>query len=161
MRKAADTLRMGALLLGAVGLGVLVGGGTSYAADVDDVKAAVAGYHAAISSLDLAKIDAVWAHDGTVIDKEPPDRTITVGWEGTRKKFEGMIAGAAEVSIAQVEGPHIQVQGDLAWSAGMVKADGKTKAGERQSGVILEADVFKKQDGRWLLVSHITSVMPQ
>jgi len=84
-----------------------------------------------------------------------------VGWEGTRKNFEGLIATAAEVSIAQVEGPHIQVIGDLAWSAGMVKADGKTKAGERQSGVILEADVFKKQDGRWLLVSHITSVMPQ
>ena len=161
MRKAADTLRMGAMLLGAVCLGALVGGGTSYASDVDDVKAAVDGYHTAIVSLDLAKIDAVWAHDGTVIDREPPDKTITVGWEGTRKNFEGLIATAAELSIAQVEGPHIQVQGDLAWSAGMVKADGKTKAGERNSGVILEADVFKKQDGRWLLVSHITSVMPQ
>ena len=102
----------------------------------------------------------MWAHDGTVIDKEPPDKTITVGWEGTRKNFEGLVATAAEVSIAQAEGPHIQVQGDLAWSAGMVKADGKTKAGERNSGIILEADVFKKQDGRWLLVSHITSVMP-
>jgi len=160
MRKAADTLRMGAVLLGAVGLGVLVRGGTSYASDVDDVKAAVDGYHAAISSLDLAKIDAVWAHDGAVGDKEPPDKTITVGWEGTRKNFEGLVATAAEVSIAQAEGPHIQVQGDLAWSAGMAKADGKTKAGQHTSGVILEADVFKKQDGRWLLVSHITSVMP-
>jgi ketosteroid isomerase-like protein len=149
------------VLLGAVGLGVLVGGGTSYAADFDDVKAAIDGYHAALSSLDLARIDAVWAHDGTVIDKEPPDMTITVGWEGTRKNFERMIATAAEVSIAQAEGPHIQVQGDLAWSAGMAKADGKTKAGEHSSGVILEADVFKKQNGRWLLVSHITSVMPQ
>jgi ketosteroid isomerase-like protein len=138
-----------------------VGGWASYAADVDDVKAAVDGYRAAISSLDAAKIDAVWAHDGTVIDKEPPEKTITVGWEGTRKKFEGLIDAAAEVSIAQVEGPHIEVQGDLVWSAGMVKADGKTKAGKRNSGIILEADVFKKQNGRWLLVSHITSVMLQ
>ena len=161
MLKAADTLRMGAVLLGAVGLGALVGGGTSYASDLDDVKAAVDANHAAIASLDIGKIDAVWAHDSTVIDKEPVAKNITVGWEGTRKKFENMVATAAEVSITQAEGPHIQVQGDLAWSAGMVKADGKTKAGERQSGVILEADVFKKQDGRWLLVSHITSVMPQ
>ena len=87
MRKAADTLRMGAVLLGALGLGPLVGGGTSYASDLDDVKAAVDANHAAIASLDIGKIDAVWAHDGTVIDKEPPDKTITVGWEGTRKKF--------------------------------------------------------------------------
>ena len=83
-----------------------------------------------------------------------------MGWEGTRKNFESLIATVAETSIAQAEGPHIQVQGDLAWSADMVKADAKLKAGQRISGVILEADVFKKQDGRWLLVSHITSVMP-
>jgi hypothetical protein len=35
-----------------------------------------------------------------------------VGWEGTRKKFEGLIAAAAELSIAQVEGPHIQVSAE-------------------------------------------------
>ena len=143
------------------GLAALVGGGTSYASDVDDVKAAIDGYHTAISSLDLAKIDAVWAHNDTIIDKEPTDKTITVGWEGTRKNFEGLIAAAAEVSIAQTEGPHIQVQGDLASSAGLAKADGKLKTGQPTVAVILESDVFKKQDGRWLLVSHVTSVMPQ
>ena len=84
-----------------------------------------------------------------------------MGWEGTRKNFEDEFATQAEISIAQVEGPHIQVQGDVAWSAGAAKGDGKLKTGQQFSGVILEADVFKKQDGRWLLVSHITSVMPQ
>jgi ketosteroid isomerase-like protein len=143
-----------------LGVAVLVGG-RSYASDADDVKAAVDGYHAAISSLDLAKIEAVWAHDDTVIDKEPSDKTITVGWEGTRKNYEGMIAAVSQVSIAQVEGPHIQVRGDLAWSAGMAKSDAKLKTGQPAGGVILESDVFKKQDGHWLLVSHVTSVMPK
>jgi ketosteroid isomerase-like protein len=72
----------------------------------------------------------VWAHDGTVIDKEPTAKTITVGWEGTRKNFEDMFAAEAELSIAQAEGPHIQVQGDVAWSADMAKADGKLKTGQ-------------------------------
>jgi ketosteroid isomerase-like protein len=104
---------------------VLVAGGTSYAADADDVKAAVDSYHAAFTSLDLAKIDAVWAHDDTVIDKEPMDKTITVGWEGTRKNFEGMIAALAEASpIEQGEGPHIQVQGDTAWAMGVATGGG-------------------------------------
>ena len=142
-------------------LGASVSAGSCYASDADDVKAAVDGYHAAIASLDLAKIEAVWAHEDTVIDKEPFDKTITVGWEGTKKNYEGLIAAQAEVSIAQVEGPHVQVQGDLAWSAGMAKADGKLKTGQPGGGVILEADVFKKEGGRWLLVSHVTSVMPQ
>lgn len=111
--------------------------------------------------LDLARIEAVFAHDDTVIDMEPGLKTITLGWEGTRKNFEGLIGAVAEVSIAQTEGPHIQVQGDLAWSVGMAKADGKRKTGEHTSGAILEADVFKKQGGRWLLVSHVASAMPQ
>ncbi len=143
------------------GLAAFVGSETSYASDADDVKAAVGNYHRAIASLDLAKIEAVWARNDTVIDKEPTAKTITLGWEGTRKNFEGLIGAVAELSIAQVEGPHVQVQGDLAWSAGIAKADGKLKSGQHTSSEILEADVFEKQDGRWLLVSHITSVMPQ
>jgi ketosteroid isomerase-like protein len=143
-----------------LGFAVLVGG-KSYASDADDVKAAVDAYHAAIASLDLGKIEAAWAHDDTVIDKEPSSKTITVGWEGTKKNYEGTIAAVAELSIAQVEGPHIQVQGDLAWSAGTAKSDAKLKTGQPAGGVILESDVFKKQDGHWLLVSHVTSVMPK
>ncbi len=156
-RNAVSRVFVGALL----GLAALTGPVASYASDVDDVKAAVDGYHAAIASLDLAKIEAAWAHDDNVIDKEPFAKTITIGWEGTKRNFEGLVAAAAELSIAQAEGPHIQVRGDLAWSAGISKADGKLKTGQQTGGMILESDVFKKQDGRWLLVSHVTSLVPQ
>ncbi len=132
-----------------------------YAADADDVKAAVDGYHAAIASLDLAKIEAVWAHDGAIIDKEPNAKTITVGWEGTKKNYEGLIAAIAGLAITQTDGPHINVQGAVAWSTGIAKSVGSTKKGDHFASDILEADVLKKQDGRWLLVSHVASVMPQ
>ncbi len=132
-----------------------------YAADSDDVKAAVDGNHVAIASLDLAKIEAVWAHDDTIIDKEPNANAITIGWEGAKKNFEGLVAAFSEIAITQTEGPYINVQGGLAWSAGIVKAVSTLKNGDHFTGDILEADVFKKQDGRWLLVSHVTSVMPQ
>lgn len=132
-----------------------------YAAEADDVKAAVDGYHAAISSLDLAKIEAVWVHDATIIDKEPRAKTVTVGWEGTKKNYEGLIAAFAKLAITQAEGPHIAVQGAVAWSTGIAKAVGTTKKGDHFAGDILEADVLKKQGGRWLLVSHVASPMPQ
>ncbi len=132
-----------------------------YAADADDVKAAVDGYHAAIASLDLAKIEAVWAHDDTIVDKEPSDKTITVGWEGTKKNYEGLIAAIGELAITQAEGPHITVQGAVAWSTGIAKSVATTKKGDHFTSDILEADVLNKQDGRWLLVSHVASVMPQ
>ncbi len=151
--------------LSAVTLSVMVGvaafaASTVHAADADDVKAAVEAYHRAIASLDVSKFDAVWAHDDNVIDREPISRTITVGWEGTRKNFEGLVGATAELSIAQVDGPHVQVEGDLAWSVGVANAQGKLKSGKPQSGDVVEADVFQKRDGRWLLVSHVASFLP-
>ncbi len=132
-----------------------------YASDADDVKAAVDGYHAAIASLDLAKIEAVWAHDDTIIDMEPNAKTITVGWEGTKKNYEGLIAAIAELAITQTEGPHINVQGAVAWSTGVAKSIGTSKRGDQFMSDILEADVLMKQDGRWVLVSHVSSVVSQ
>jgi ketosteroid isomerase-like protein len=142
-----------------VGLAALFSG-SAYASDSDDVKAAIDNYHAAIASLDLTKIEPVWVHDDTIVDLEPGAKTITTGWDATKMHFEGLIAAVAQLTIVQSQGPYIRVQGDLAWSAGTVKVDGKLKSGQPNGGNILEADVFKKQDGHWLLISHVASILP-
>jgi ketosteroid isomerase-like protein len=138
---------------------VLMGGGKSYASDADDVKATIDKFHAALTALDIAKIDAVWAHDDRVMLKEPPDKTVTLGWEGTRKHFEDLGGATAELKVTQGEGPHIQVQGDTAWAMGVAASEGKLKTGQVFGGPVFEADVFKKQDGRWLYVSHAASIL--
>ncbi len=102
-------------------------------------------------------MDAVWAHDDSVMDKEPVAKAVTLGWEGTRKNFEGLF-GATEA--VQADGPHIQVQGDTAWAMGVAFAGQKLKTGQVFGLAVFEADVFKKQDGRWLYVSHAASVLP-
>jgi hypothetical protein len=38
----------------------------------------------------MAQMDPLWVHDDTVMDKEPLAKTTTLGWEATRKKFEGL-----------------------------------------------------------------------
>ena len=139
---------------------VIVAGGESYAADADDVKATIDGFHAALTELDLAKIDAVWAHDDSVMDREPVAKAVSLGWEATRKNFVGLIGATAELKVTQAEGPHIQVQGDVAWAIGTANASQKLKTGKAFDAIVLEADVFKKQDGHWLYVSHAASFMP-
>jgi ketosteroid isomerase-like protein len=124
------------------------------------VKATIDEFHAALTALDLAKMDAVWAHDDRVMDKEPVAKTVTLGWEATRKNFEGLFGATAELKVTQAEGPHIQVQGDVAWAMGVAFAGQKLKTGQVFGLAVFEADVFKKQDGRWLYVSHATSVLP-
>jgi ketosteroid isomerase-like protein len=141
-----------------LGVAILVGGGKSYASDADDVKATIDEFHAALTALDIAKMDAVWVHDASVMDKEPVDKAVTLGWEGTRKNFQGLFGATAELKVTQAEGPHIQVQGDTAWAMGIVFAGQKLKTGQVFGLAVFEADVFKKQNGRWLYVSHATSI---
>ena len=143
-----------------LGVAVLVGSGKSYASDADDVKATINEFHAALTALDLAKMDAIWAHDDRVMDKEPFAKAATLGWEGTRKNFEGSFGAIAEVKVTQGEGPNIQVQGDTAWAMGVAATEGKLKTGQVFGGPVFEADVFKKQDGHWLYVSHAAYVLP-
>ena len=143
-----------------LGIAVLMGGGKSYASDADDVKATINGFHAALTALDLAKMDAIWAHDDRVMDKEPLAKAATLGWERTRKNFEGSFGAIAEVKVTQGEGPHIQVQGDTAWAMGVAATEGKLKTGQVFGGPVFEADVFKKQDGHWLYASHAAYVLP-
>jgi ketosteroid isomerase-like protein len=143
-----------------LGVAVLMGGGKSYASDADDVLATIGKFHAALTALDMAQMDPLWVHDDTVMDKEPLAKTTTLGWEATRKNFEGLFGAFSGLKITQSEGPHVQVQGDVAWAMGVVAAGQQPKTGPASELSVFEADVFRKQDGRWLYVSHAVSLLP-
>ena len=139
-----------ALLLSAV-LAV-AGSGTGFAQEAD-VKAAVAAYHAALNSLDLSKMEALWAHDASVILINPADKTVSVGWDAVKKNWEGTFRFITQLEVTQADGPYVSVNGDVAWSTGIAHAVSQSKAGPGDAQVF-ESDVFEKRDGHWLLVSH-------
>jgi ketosteroid isomerase-like protein len=80
---------------------LLAGNGTSYAqqSDIDSVKAAVAAYHAAIGSLDMSKMDPLWAHDAYVTAIQPRDKTISIGWDAVKKGWETLPNVWSELKI--------------------------------------------------------------
>jgi ketosteroid isomerase-like protein len=141
---------------------LVVGVGKSYAADADDVKAAVDAYRAALSALDAPKMEALWAHDDSVMLINPADKTISTGWDAVKKNWEMVFSRTSELKVTERDGPHIQVKGDVAWSTGIVNAAIKTKAGDViPNAPTYEIDVFEKRDGHWLLVSHTALRVPQ
>jgi ketosteroid isomerase-like protein len=131
-------------------------------AESDKVKAAVESLHAGLSSKDMKKIDEIWAHDGYVTAVQPRDKTITVGWDGVRKGFENAVGAWSEFKVSQQDGPHIHIQGSVAWSEGIATVSGKIKNGDTVvNAPTFETDIFEKRGDRWLLVSHIASRLPQ
>ena len=174
-RRNAITLIVRALLLSF--LAVLAGGSKSYAQE-SDIKAAVDVYHAALGSLDVSKMEPLWAHDTDVILINPADKSISVGWDAVKKGWEAQFNFLSELKVTQADGPYVSVKGDVAWSTGIAKAVAKSKTGadvgrllwradrlcvfgdasaqsvDQIATLVYESDVFERRDGQWLLVSH-------
>jgi ketosteroid isomerase-like protein len=149
---------LGALLLSVPVL--LAGGARSYAQEAD-VKAAVEAYHAALESLDISKMEPLWAHDANMILINPADRRVSVGWDAVRKGWEGQFNFLGSLKITQADGPYVGVKGDMAWATGVSNAAAKSKKGDDLSAAVFESDVFEKRDGHWLLVSHTALPVPK
>jgi len=139
----------------------LLSGGPGRADDIAEVKATIAAFHQALAALDIAKIDALWAHDDTVMDKEPLAKSTTLGWSGTRKNFEGLFAAASTISVKPSEGPNVQVRGDIAYSTGVGLSEATFKTFPAFSADVYEADVFEKRDGKWVYVVHAAYALPK
>ena len=150
-RRASITLIAQGLLLALIVL--LAGNGRSYAQQAD-IKGAIDGFHAALTSLDMKKMEPIWAHESYVMLINPSAKNISVGWEAVKKNWEATFNGLGELKVTQTDGPNIHVNGDVAWATGLVSAQLKTKTGAAVTENVFETDVFEKHGGGWQLVSH-------
>ena len=137
----------------ALGLAVLPINAVAQQSEIDKVKATLDAFGAALSSLDISKMDAVWAHDADAMLINPRDKTVSVGWDAIKKNWEATFAFWSELKVTRTSGP-IHVSGNVAWSLGSAEVVGKSKAGDAVSSPTFESDVFEKRGDRWLMVSH-------
>jgi ketosteroid isomerase-like protein len=142
---------------------LLVGVGGSYAqqSDIEQVKAAIDAYNAAIGSLDIAKMEPLWAHDANVMLINPPDKGISIGWDAVKGNWQAAFDAISEIKVTQAEGPHIVVDGNVAWSDGIANVFRKLKSGAAINAPTFATDVFEKRGGKWLLVCHTALRVPQ
>jgi len=136
-------------------------GASSGQAQEAEVKAAVSAYQAAFGSLDLPQQEAVFAHDKDTMLILPENKAVAVGWDNVRKSLAGDDNALSELKIMPLDGPHIRVKGDTAWSIEKVIATGKTKHGETFNDPTFDTAIFEKRQGRWLLVSLTVLRVPQ
>jgi ketosteroid isomerase-like protein len=139
---------------------LLVGDGTSFAQEAD-IKAAINAFHAALGSLDLSKMEPLWAHDAGVISIQPRDKSISVGWDAVKKDWENTFGRTSELKVTEIAGPYIQVRGDVAWATGIEEAVVQTKTDQTFTAPTYDTMVFERRGGQWLLVSQIALRVPK
>ncbi len=134
--------------------------GAAVADDKSDVLAANNEYLRAFSSLDIKAVEAVWAHDGNVTVIHPFSKTPAVGWDAVRKSWEEAISRSIEFSIT-MDNPHVSVGNNAAWVVGIENVRAHRKSGQTEEFSSLATNIYEKRDGRWLMVHHHGSRMPQ
>jgi ketosteroid isomerase-like protein len=137
--------------------------GSANAQSSDDTAAVLAAnraFYAALSALDLAAMEKIWAHDSDVLYIGPFHRKMVIGWPAVRTEFVANKANVAEISVKPVE-MHVRVNGDTAWVFGTEEGAALPKVGISASGSNFVTNIFKKEDGRWLMVVHHAQRIPQ
>ena len=156
------TFAMTAVSLLFVGVALLAGDGIAQQrSDNDSVNAAVDAFHAALSNLDMGKMQNVWAQEPHVVLINPRDKAPAIGWDAVKKDWQDGVFGFwAELKLSPKQAPQIHINQGMASTTGVVGVEGKDKRGQALSFTIIETQVYEKRGDRWLMVSHHASRVP-
>ena len=130
------------------------------ASEADAVKAANQAFYAALSARDAGRMQKVWSSDADIQNIGPRSKAAEVGWPAIKQSLERTFEAFPELKVSMDE-PRIKINGSTAWVSGIEKAQRKNKAGETGSGTNVGTSIFAKQGGRWLMVYHHASAVPQ
>src|SRR5689334_1002617 len=133
---------------------------TSQKSDTDAVRAANAAFYAALSARDSAAIQKVWSSDPDIQNIGPRNKTVDIGWAAQKKAYDATFDAFPELKVSMDE-PRIKVNGSTAWVSGIERAERKTKAGQVVKGNNLGTSIFVKEGGRWRMVYHHASAIPE
>jgi ketosteroid isomerase-like protein len=125
------------------------------------VQAAVQRFHHALESHDPSQMAALWVHGDKVVLVNPTSTAVSVGWAAVQENWRFLFDAFTQLKLTQLDGPHIQVRGDVAWATGIVNADVKLKSGASVAESTFETAIFEKIGEEWLLVSHVASTAPR
>jgi len=128
--------------------------------EVDAVKAANAAFYSALSKRDISTIQKVWSSDADIQNIGPRSKVADIGWEAHKVSYERTFDAFPELKVSMPE-PRIKINGSTAWVSGIEHAERKTKKGESVKGTNLGTSIFVKQAGKWRMVYHHASAIPQ
>ncbi len=128
--------------------------------DIEAVTAANLAFDTALSARDINAMERVWVAEPYAIAVHPASKALIVGWDAVRKSWEGTFDRFAEISVSMKE-PQIHAAQNVAWVVGIESAQGKFKNGDAVSFTAFTTNMYEKRDGRWLMVLHTTSRVPQ
>jgi len=114
-------------------------------------------FYAAFESLDMAQMEAVWAHDDAV-QCVHPGWSILLGWDEVHERWARIFANTKRVRVA-LNGIWIRVEGNVGW-VGCTAHVTTAFADGFDDAIVQATNIFVLREDRWLLAAHHASPLP-
>jgi ketosteroid isomerase-like protein len=114
-------------------------------------------FYEAMQSLDLARMEEAWWHEGWVLCLHPGWELI-VGWDKIKESWSSIFHSTVQLQVSITE-PRISVVGDAAWVScteqvtSMMETDFTTARVEA-------TNIFVRRKDHWRMVHHHTTPLP-
>jgi len=125
------------------------------------IKALIESFERALSTRDMRMLEQLWAHEPYVMVVSPRDKSFSIGWDAVRNHWAEVFEFWSYLNVSLEAEPHIRIREGMAWASSVARAGGQTKAGQPLYFSTLMTDVFENREGRWYMVAHHASRMPE
>lgn len=119
--------------------------------ETESIRQANDAFYATFSSLDIDRMSEIWTHDDNVKCVHP-GWALLEGWEAVRRSWQQIFNNTVLMHFT-ITGTSINIEGNWAWVS--CTENLSSIVGDQVSeGRIQAINIFRKRDGRWLMVYH-------
>jgi ketosteroid isomerase-like protein len=122
--------------------------------DLGEVEEANARFYQAFETLDLARMDEVWAH-AEHVKCVHPGWPLLVGWEAVRSSWEAIFANTEEMRFT-LSDVRTAASGDLGWVTCTENIFSEVR-GRLSVTSILATNLFERGPRGWRMIHHHAS----
>ena len=115
--------------------------------DLDAVRTANRAYYDAFEARDLDAMSDIWLHADDVVCTHPGWKTLH-GWGAVAGSWFALFGGPERLQFILTD-ERVHLSGDAAW----VTLDENLIA-DQMGATVAAVNVFRRVDGRWLMVLH-------
>jgi ketosteroid isomerase-like protein len=127
-------------------------------ADEKEVAKANESFYAAFESLDIKRMESVWANDGEVQCGHPGWRILR-GWKPVMESWRRIFENTPAIRFMLTD-VAIEVRGELAWVT-LYENLNSSMEGQNLAATILTTNIFRKCSDGWRMIHHHGSSVAQ
>lgn len=115
-------------------------------------------FYRAFESLDIGRMESVWAKDAEIQCGHPGWRILR-GWDPVMESWRQIFANTPQISF-RLSDLSVEVRGDFAWITLYENLDSSVE-GQPVAAVILTTNIFRKGTDGWRMIHHHGSSIAQ